>query len=95
MYVLKSSTGRKKRDRNRDRDREKGTGTGAMTATAMTATVAGTDTVNLFPIYYLLKSRTGRKKPPLKNHPQNCSIFGVVLQGGSSYTRFLWREHSS
>jgi len=32
--------------------------------------------------------------PSLKNHPQNWSILGVVLQGGSSPSRFLIREHS-
>jgi len=32
--------------------------------------------------------------PPLKNHPQNVSILGVVLHLGSSSSRFLIRENS-
>ena len=34
----------------------------------------------------------GGRGPPWKNHPQNWSIFGVVLQGGSSSSGFLiWK----
>jgi len=36
----------------------------------------------------------GGRGPHLKNHPQNWSICGVVLQGGSNASRFLIREHS-
>jgi len=36
----------------------------------------------------------GGRGPPLKSHPQNSSILGVVSQGGSSSSRFLIREHS-
>jgi len=36
----------------------------------------------------------GGRGTPLENHPQNWSILGVVLQGGSSSSWFLIREHS-
>ena len=36
----------------------------------------------------------GGRGPPLKNHPENWSILWVVLQGGSSSSGFLIREHS-
>ena len=37
--------------------------------------------------------KPGGRGPPMKNHLQNWSIL-VVLQGGSSTSRFLIREHS-
>jgi len=36
----------------------------------------------------------GGRGPPLNNQPQNWLILGVVIQGGSSSSGFLIREHS-